>query len=127
MVVKYSMTNDAAEETIPIIAKPQTLSAKYKSCLPITKTKYNDLKKLCDTDAIPKIFHGEYLNFPTCIGRDVLIDTDIEDDVDDNDLQILCNNSYEKFARELSAVILKKYGRGLHSTRAWTIDFDCFL
>ncbi|KAL4704670.1 hypothetical protein ACJJTC_016614 [Scirpophaga incertulas] len=60
MTVKYSMSNDAAEETIPIISKPKTLSPKYKSCLPITKTKYNNLKKLSDTNVIPRLFHAEY-------------------------------------------------------------------
>ncbi|KAL4718499.1 hypothetical protein ACJJTC_018188 [Scirpophaga incertulas] len=73
MTVKYSMSNDAAEETIPIISKPKTLSPKYKSCLPITKTKYNNLMKLCDTNVIPRLFHAEYLNFPTCNGKDVFI------------------------------------------------------
>ncbi|KAL4711033.1 hypothetical protein ACJJTC_017998 [Scirpophaga incertulas] len=73
MTIKYSMSNDAAEETIPIISKPKTLSPKYKSCLPITKTKYNNLKKLCDTNVIPRLFHAEYLNFPTCNGKDVFI------------------------------------------------------
>lgn len=79
MTVKYSMSNDAAQETIPIISKPKSLSPKYKLCLPITITKYNDLKKLCDTNALPRVFHAEYLNFPKYNGRDVIIDTDIED------------------------------------------------
>lgn len=85
MTVKYSMKDDAAEETIPIISKPKVLAAKYKSCLPITNTKYSDLKKLCDTNVIPSIFHAEYLKLPTYNGKDFLIDTDIEDELDDRD------------------------------------------
>lgn len=84
LTVKYSMSNDAAEETIAIIPKPKLLSAKYKSSLPITKTKYKDLKKLCDTNVIKSVFHAEYINLPTHNGKDTLIDTDIEDIDDDN-------------------------------------------
>lgn len=48
MIVKYSMKNGTPEETIQIMSKPKPLTAKYKSSLPITKAKYNDLKKLCE-------------------------------------------------------------------------------
>lgn len=81
--IKYSMKNDAPEEKIPINAKPKSVNFKYKSSLAITKTKYNDLKKLCDTNVIPKIFHAEYLNLQTNNGKDELLDTDIEDETEE--------------------------------------------
>lgn len=75
------MQDGAKEESIQIYAKPKQLNSKYKSKLPITKAKYNDLKKLCDTGAIPRIFHSEYINLPSSTtGKDALIDTDIEDE-----------------------------------------------
>lgn len=44
-----------------------------------------DLKKLCDTGVIPKIFHKEYLNLQQSNTKEVLLDTDIEDIVEEND------------------------------------------
>ena len=79
------MKDDAQKESLPIFAKPKQLNTKYTSSLPITKTKYNDLKKLCDKGVIPKIFHDEYYNFPNCNGKDVLIDTDVEDEVNERE------------------------------------------
>lgn len=85
MKIKFTMKDDAPEEKIPINAKLKSINLKYKSSLPITKAKYNDLKKLCDTGAIPKIFHTEYLNMPIGNGRDELLDTDIEDETEETD------------------------------------------
>lgn len=45
--------------------------------MPVTKSKYNDLKKLFGTGIIPKIFRSEYVKFPYNNGKDVLIDRDI--------------------------------------------------
>ncbi|CAH1645621.1 unnamed protein product [Spodoptera littoralis] len=83
--IKYTMKNDALEEKIPIHAKPKSLNLKYKTSLAITKSKYNDLKKLCDTNVIPKIFHSEYLNLQTNNAKDQLVDTDIEDETEELD------------------------------------------
>lgn len=55
MKIKFSMKDDALKESIPIMAKPRAINPKYKSSLPITKTKYNDLKKLCETGVIPNV------------------------------------------------------------------------
>lgn len=75
------MKEDTTEEMIPITGKPKIVNSKlYKSLLPISKAKYNDLKKLCETDVIPKIFQREYFALPTNGGIiDTLIDTDVED------------------------------------------------
>ncbi|CAH2095702.1 unnamed protein product [Euphydryas editha] len=78
------MKDDAIEETITIQARPKNINQKYKSGLPITRAKYNDLKKLCDTGVIPKIFHKEYLQLQTVNIKDVLVNTDIEDSSDNN-------------------------------------------
>lgn len=80
MTVKYSMIEDTGDETVGIISRPKQLHQKYKSVLPITTTKHNDLKKLCNTGVIPRLFHSEYASFSHRIGKDVLVDTDIEDD-----------------------------------------------
>ncbi|CAB3243640.1 unnamed protein product [Arctia plantaginis] len=82
MTVKYSMDKDAETDSIAIISRPKVVQPKYKTTLPITTAKYKDLKKLCDTGIIPKIFHLEYTNFPHRVGKDVLIDTDIEDGIE---------------------------------------------
>lgn len=82
MIVKYSMMEDAVKDTINTMSKPRLLQEKYKTVLPITTAKYRDLKKLCDTGVIPKIFHTEYSNFPHRNGKDELVDTDIEDEID---------------------------------------------
>ncbi|CAG9787526.1 unnamed protein product [Diatraea saccharalis] len=82
MTVKYSMDENAETDSIAIISRPKVVQRKYKVSLPITTVKYKDLKKLCDTGVIPKIFHPEYTNFPHRVGKDVLIDTDIEDEIE---------------------------------------------
>ncbi|CAG9781776.1 unnamed protein product [Diatraea saccharalis] len=64
IAVKYSMKEGSESELIQVLGKQKTVNTKlYKTNLPITKTKYNDLKKLCETGVIPKIFQREYLNF----------------------------------------------------------------
>lgn len=85
MKVKYSMKDEALEEIIQMIARPRAINRRYISSLPITKAKYMDLKKLCDTGVIPKIFHKEYLNLQQSNTKEVLLDTDIEDIVEEND------------------------------------------
>lgn len=85
MKVKFSMKVDAPEDVIQIIAKPKNINRRYNASLPITKAKYMDLKKLCDTGVIPKIFHKEYLNLQHCNSKDVLLDTDVEDTVEETD------------------------------------------
>ncbi|KAJ2937630.1 hypothetical protein O0L34_g16900 [Tuta absoluta] len=80
MKIKCSMKKEAPEEKIQIIAKPKLINQRYTSSLPITKAKYRDLKKLCDTQVIPRIFHTEYASLKTSDENDVLLDTDIEDE-----------------------------------------------
>ncbi|XP_050507499.1 uncharacterized protein LOC126885114 isoform X1 [Diabrotica virgifera virgifera] len=82
MSVKYSMRSDEEEEIIPIIMggiNSKVVDQLYKTPLPITKTKYNDLKKLCDDQVIPKLFQKEYINLPSVTGIDTLAETDIDD------------------------------------------------
>ncbi|KAE9543380.1 hypothetical protein AGLY_002180 [Aphis glycines] len=51
----------------------------YFSKLPITETKYNDLKQLCTKKIIPDKFHSEYLEIPfKSTIRDELAETDEE-------------------------------------------------
>ncbi|KAL4718944.1 hypothetical protein ACJJTC_004531 [Scirpophaga incertulas] len=42
----------------------ECLQKLYKNQLPISLAKYKDLKKLCDEDIIPKLYHSDYLNLP---------------------------------------------------------------
>ncbi|KAL5234327.1 hypothetical protein ACI65C_001737 [Semiaphis heraclei] len=52
----------------------------YFSKLPITETKYKDLKQLCTKKTIPDKFHSEYLEIPfKATIRDELAETDEED------------------------------------------------
>lgn len=74
------MKDDAKEEKIAIVSRPRTIHAKYKSLLPITTSKFNDLKKLCDQGVIPRNFRDEYLNLQHRQGKDLLPETDIEDE-----------------------------------------------
>ncbi|CAH2088560.1 unnamed protein product [Euphydryas editha] len=82
----YTFENLTHEkEIIQMIARPRAINRRYISSLPITKAKYMDLKKLCDTGVILKIFHKEYLNLQQSNTKEVLLDTDIEDIVEEND------------------------------------------
>lgn len=92
-IKKYidNKNESAAESTSNDISQRNTdnLPSVYKERLPISIPKYNNLKKLCDTDIIPKRFHVEYLNLPTKSSvKDTLIETDDDEDVktadDDN-------------------------------------------
>lgn len=85
MIVKYSMQNDAIEEKISVIGLSNKIINQqiYKGQIPISEKKFNDLKTLCDTGAIPRLFRNEYLNLPSCsTARDTLNETDIEDETD---------------------------------------------
>ncbi|CAG4915896.1 unnamed protein product [Colias eurytheme] len=84
MTVKYTMATDEAKENIEIIKKNKNLQPKniYKSRLPISKKKYEDLWKLCTTKIIPENYHQEYANFPNAMNiQDSLQETDVEDNV----------------------------------------------
>ncbi|XP_045506274.1 uncharacterized protein LOC123702542 [Colias croceus] len=84
MTVKYTMATDEAKENIEIINKNKNLQPKniYKSRLPISKKKYEDLWKLCTTKIIPENYHQEYANFPNAMNiQDSLQETDVEDNV----------------------------------------------
>lgn len=63
---------------------PNNLPRLYKDRLPISVAKYNDLKKLCDANTIPKRFHGEFLNLPY---NKKVIDTLPETDEEDNNIK----------------------------------------
>lgn len=81
--VKYSMKDEAQPELIPVVSKQKFANPNpklYRSFIPISKPKYNDLKNLCETSVFFKIFHREYLSLPYGNVKDVLIDTAIEDD-----------------------------------------------
>lgn len=85
MAVKYSMQNDAAEEKISVIGLCDKIINQqiYTGQIPITEKKFNDLKKLCDNGAIPRLFRNEYLNLPSCsTATDTLNESDIEDETD---------------------------------------------
>ncbi|CAH0562933.1 unnamed protein product [Brassicogethes aeneus] len=52
----------------------------YKSELPITKTKFNNLKEMCEKNTIPPEYHHEYLALKHSVNvPDVLDETDVED------------------------------------------------
>lgn len=85
MMVQYSMQSDAVEKKISVLGKDDKIINPeiYKEQLPITEKKFNDLKNLCDSGAIPNVFRNEYLNLPFCSTmRDTLNETDIEDDAE---------------------------------------------
>lgn len=84
MAVKYSMLPDAEEETIPINGAPtsQIVKQLYKKFLKITQKKYEDLTKLCESFAIPRLFHNKYRTLPHVVGVDTLAETDVEDACD---------------------------------------------
>lgn len=82
MIVKYSMASDAKEETIAILGKSKSSPSRncYKEPLPISKQKFQDLAKLCNANVIPAQYHNEYLNCSQSNIKDVLPETDEEDE-----------------------------------------------
>lgn len=52
----------------------------YKSRLPISKQKYDDLNKLCKNNVTPPFFHHEFTNIPVGTLKDTLPVSDIEDE-----------------------------------------------
>ncbi|CAG9782705.1 unnamed protein product [Diatraea saccharalis] len=85
MEVKYSMCDKAKSEYIDIIGKIDLMPKKiYKTRLPISKKKYNDLEKLCKNRTIPAMYIPEYESLPQAANiQDCLPDTDVEDTVED--------------------------------------------
>ncbi|CAK1601274.1 unnamed protein product [Parnassius mnemosyne] len=82
IIVKYTMATDNPVEEIEITNKNKNLQLKkiYKTRLPISKKKYQDLWKLCTSMIIPEMYHYEYENFPCAANvQDTLQDTDVED------------------------------------------------
>lgn len=79
--IKTSM--NAAAKSFNVEVQPKTrvpLMSCYKSLLPISKKKYDDLHKLCVDHIIPDCFHHEYKNIPRDVNvKDVLPESDIED------------------------------------------------
>uniref|UniRef100_A0A6P7FAA9 Uncharacterized protein LOC114326298 n=1 Tax=Diabrotica virgifera virgifera TaxID=50390 RepID=A0A6P7FAA9_DIAVI len=82
MYAKFSMASDAQEEIIQISGKvknPPNCNL-YPNPLLISKAKYNDLDKLCQSNVIPLQYHNEYSNLPRGNSvKDVLPETDEED------------------------------------------------
>lgn len=53
----------------------------YKSLIPLSKAKYNDLLKLCRDKVIPNLLHSEYNSLMSSSNvKDTLPESDIEDD-----------------------------------------------
>lgn len=82
IIIKNSMDKEARSFEIGVYSKARvTPTGCYKSALPISKLKHNDLVKLCTNNVIPALFHNEYVNIPTASNvRDTLDETDIEDE-----------------------------------------------
>lgn len=58
----------------------------YKSQIPITKAKYNDLMKLCSKGVIPVELHAWYAQLPTsATATDVTVEPGVEDTGDESD------------------------------------------
>lgn len=78
---KTSMNAAAKSFEVDIQSKAKVaLLPCYRSLLPISKAKYDDLKKLCTDKVIPSCFHQEFINIPReTNGKDVLPDSDVED------------------------------------------------
>ncbi|XP_047041312.1 uncharacterized protein LOC124645543 [Helicoverpa zea] len=82
IAIKYTMATDGPVEEIEITNKNKNIQLKniYKTRLPISKKKYQDLWKLCTSKIIPEMYHYEYENFPSAVNvQDTLQDTDVED------------------------------------------------
>ena len=87
MTVKYTMSVDSENTQIKLVCPDmkKKIAALYKEPLPISKAKYMDLKKLCDSGVIPRRYHEEYLKMVYETGkRDELIETDEEDEEENN-------------------------------------------
>ncbi|CAG5023389.1 unnamed protein product [Parnassius apollo] len=79
--IKYTMAQSGNASVIEIQSKTRVpLMSCYRSCLPISKLKYDDLAKLCKDKVIPGHFQHEYLNIPhSQTEKDRLPESDIED------------------------------------------------
>lgn len=86
MVIKYSMQTEAESHVIKLCEKTSakgkgkakstkgkiinekeetyTIKPLYRSRLPISMAKYNDLVRLCNNGTIPRRFHDEYRKLP---------------------------------------------------------------
>ncbi|CAH1109469.1 unnamed protein product [Psylliodes chrysocephalus] len=81
ITIKNSMNEKASSFKIEVQMRLKaTPTSCYKSLLPISKQKYDDLNKLCINNVIPPIFHHEFMNIPTATVKDTLPDSDIEDE-----------------------------------------------
>lgn len=60
-LIKYTMAVDVADgEELTVNGKNKSILKKiYKTRLPISKKKYDDLWKLCTTKVIPEEYHDE--------------------------------------------------------------------
>lgn len=79
---KTSMNENAESHQIVVQSKSiGNVPACYKSQLPISKIKLDDLLKLCTDNVIPQIFQGEYKSLKCASSiRDTLPESDVEDD-----------------------------------------------
>ncbi|CAH2106732.1 unnamed protein product [Euphydryas editha] len=81
--VKYktSMNPSAASFDVEVQSKTKiSLLPCYRSQLPISKAKYDDLVKLCVDKVIPNCFKHEFVNIPRATNvKDCLPESDIED------------------------------------------------
>ena len=75
-VIHYRYSHDGEYETLNVFGRgrpPKMDTVKpvvaYKSQLPVTKSKYDDLVKLCRSGVIPQELHGWYENLPTAPGN----------------------------------------------------------
>lgn len=74
------MDVNATEDIIQVIGKTKgPRENMYKTPLPITKQKYDDLAKLCKSNVIPLRYQNEFLSLPNGNGRDILPESDDED------------------------------------------------
>lgn len=66
--------------------KNVNIEPKYQEKLNISKLKFKDLKKLCDTGVIPECFHNFYKNLSfNSTQRDYLCHPDVEDEIEDEE------------------------------------------
>lgn len=85
-----SLKNENTDDSGVEEGQPKTIVLRnlYDARSPISTVKYNDLKRLCEKDIIPKPFQHEFLSLPHNVSlKDHLIDTD-EDNVKTDDEQL---------------------------------------
>lgn len=85
IVVKNSMDENSESYCIEVHSKSKLIpSACYKSQLPISKAKQDDLLKLSRDKVIPQMFHNEYHSLTSANSvKDTLPESDLEDgDID---------------------------------------------